>query len=65
MTIETHVVVLQEETYKAGSGYSGPILKSLGFPEGPYLEGIAKLFVRQARSVDKNKRFKVLKYVPE
>ena len=65
MSIETHVVVLQEEAYNKGTGYRGPIMKSLGFPEGPYVEGVAKLFVRQARSVDKTKRFKVVKYVAE
>ena len=65
MAIETHVVVLENEGYVSGPGYNGPILKELGFPEGPYLQGIAKIFVRQARKVDSTKRFKIMEYVPD
>ena len=65
MSIETRVVVPQEETYKSGVGYRGPILRTLGFPEGPYTERTAQTFVQQARSVDSKKRFKIVAYVPE
>lgn len=65
MALETHVVVLEEENYKNGNGYRGPILKELGFPEGPYLPGIAKIFINQARRVDKTKRFVIKEYVEE
>jgi len=65
MTIETHVVVLEGEDYVSGPGYNGPVLKELGFPEGPYLQGIAKIFIRQARKADPSKRFKIVEYIPD
>lgn len=65
MAIETHVVVLEREVYTGGPGYNGYVMKQLGFPEGPYLKGVAELFVRQARSVDKKIKFKVVEYLPE
>lgn len=64
MAIETHVVVLDNEEYKGGEGYRGPILKELGFPEGPYVHGVAKIFVRQAKKADSSKRFKIVEYKP-
>jgi len=63
MSIETHVVVLADEEYTGGPGYKGPILKTLGFPEGPYLPGVAKIFVRQAKKVDSSKKFKIVEYI--
>jgi len=65
MAIETHVVVLQEENYTKGIGYRGPVLRELGFPAGPYIEGVAKIFVRQAKSINPKLRFKIMEYKPE
>ena len=63
--IETHVVVPVTANYKAGPGYRGPLLRSLGFPEGPYIFGVAKLFVRQAAKLDPTVKFKIVEYVKE
>lgn len=63
--LETHVVVKEEEQYTGGVGYKGPILRELGFPEGPYILGVAKLFVRQAQSVNSKARFKIVEYKAE
>lgn len=62
MAIETHVVVLEDEIYTGGVGYRGPVLKELGFPEGPYIFGVAKLFVNQAKRAKTKARFKIVEH---
>jgi hypothetical protein len=65
MSIETHVVVLADEVYTGGVGYRGPVLKELGFPEGPYILGVAKIFVNQAKRSKTKADFKIVEYIPE
>lgn len=64
MKKERFVVIPADSHYEGGVGYTGPILTALGFPEGPYLEGVAKIFVRQARSVDPKMKFKIVELGP-
>lgn len=63
MTIETVVVVEKGTEYKSGIGYTGPVLQRLGFPEGPYTPGVAKILIRQSRSADSTIRLETRNYV--
>ncbi len=60
--LEKFVVVRDRDNYKSGAGYSGPLLRQLGFPEGPYIHGTAKILVNQLRSISSEK-FKIVDYV--
>ena len=60
--LEKFVVVRERDNYKGGIGYTGPLLRELGFPEGPYIQGTAKILVNQLRSISSEK-FKIVDYV--
>ena len=60
--LENSVVVYEKENYKGGNGYKGPLLRDLGFPEGPYTPGVAKILVRQLKSLVPNQKFKIVAY---
>lgn len=60
--LENSVVVHEKENYKEGNGYKGPLLRELGFPEGPYTPGVAKILVRQLKSLVPNQKFKIVPY---
>ena len=62
--IERFVVVLENQTYTGGPGYKGRVLRELQFPEGPYVLGTAKIFIRQAKTVDSKLKFKIVDYKP-
>jgi hypothetical protein len=60
--LEKFVVVRERDNYTEGKGYTGPLLRELGFPEGPYIQGTAKILIRQLKSISQE-RFKVVDYV--
>jgi hypothetical protein len=60
--IETSVVIRDGETYNGGNGYNGPLLRELGFPEGPYTKGVAKILIRQLGSLTPKLKFKIVDY---
>jgi len=60
--LENFVVVRERDNYKRGIGYTGPLLRELGFPEGPYIHGTAKILINQLRSLT-NEKFKIVDYV--
>lgn len=60
--LEKFVVVRDRDTYQSGIGYTGPLLRQLGFPEGPYIKGTAKILVNQLKSLT-TERFKIVDYV--
>jgi len=60
--LENFVVVRERDNYKSGIGYTGPLLRELGFPEGPYIHGTAKILINQLRSLT-NEKFKIVDYV--
>jgi len=60
--LEQFVVIRERDNYKSGAGYSGPFLRQLGFPEGPYIQGTAKILVNQLRSISSEK-FKIVGYI--
>ena len=62
--IETYVVVEKGSVYTGGKGYTGYVLRELGFPEGPYILGTAKILVRQAATVNSKLKLVITKYIP-
>lgn len=60
--LEDTVVILKGEDYSGGPGYNGPILWQLGFPAGPYLPGVARIFIRQAKKQDPSVEFETRPY---
>lgn len=60
--IETSVVIRDGEKYSGGNGYNGPLLRELGFPEGPYTKGVAKILIRQLASLTPKLKFKIVDY---
>lgn len=60
--LENFVVVRERDNYKSGIWYTGPLLRELGFPEGPYIHGTAKILINQLRSLT-NEKFKIVDYV--
>ena len=59
---ENTVAVVRGTTYEGGTGYEGPILRSLGFPRGPWTPLVARIFVRQAKTVDASVKFDLVTY---
>ena len=62
--IEKFVVVLENQTYKSGIGYTGRVLRELGFPPAPWIKKTAEIFIRQAKTVDPKLKFKIVDYKP-
>lgn len=62
--LENFVVVLEGTEYKGGIGYEGPLLRELGFPEGPYLKGVAKILINQLKSLNPKAKFVIKEYQP-
>jgi hypothetical protein len=60
--LENFVVVPEGEEYAKGNGYKGPLLRELGFPEGPYTQGVAKILIRQLASLNPKAKFKIVEY---
>ena len=59
---ENFVVVQEGQPYTGGVGYKGPLLRELGFPEGPYIQGVAKILIRQLASLNPRAKFKIVEY---
>jgi hypothetical protein len=59
---ENFVVVPEGQEYIGGNGYKGPLLRELGFPEGPYIQGVAKILIRQMASLNPRAKFKIVEY---
>jgi len=63
--LEKFVVVQEGQVYKGGNGYKGPLLQELGFPEGPYIQGVAKILIRQLSSLTPKLKFKIMEYTKQ
>jgi hypothetical protein len=63
LELKHYVAVEKGKEYKGGVGYTGPILKELGFPIGPWSPAGAKTFVRQAKDVDYKKEFVIHEWI--
>lgn len=61
--VQEYVAVEAGKEYKGGVGYRGPILEKLGFPVGPWGPAGVKIFIRQAKTVDSKKVFRIEKYI--